>query len=783
MRDARVAVLRVAVGAALACAGPALAARQRERAAVTYVAPPLADVVMDEPPPQSAPVPAGVAAQALSFERVFASPALNGPVPRALRLSPDGRWLTLLRGRADDRERYDLWGMELPGGAWRMLVDSRAIGLGGATTEAEKMQRERLRIGDLTGITGYEWSADSRHLLIPGAGGLALADTGGHVRAITGAEGDVLNATLSPAGRLLSFVRARRLWVVPVDGSGPALAITPEEATGTVHWGEAEFVAQEEMHRYAGAWWAPDEQRIAVARFDEAPVDVVTRAAIGASGTTTFAQRYPLAGSANVGISLWVMGPDGSAPVQVDLGDDPDIYLARVDWAPDGRTLYVQRENRAQTRLDMLAVDPATGAAHVLFTEKARAGAWINLTDHYRFLKDGGLVWWSERDGYGHLWLWQHGDWRQLTRGPWVVTALVGVDEAAGRVFFSATKDDVLAQQIYALDMADPTRIVRLSAPGWSTAASMDRVGHRLIVTRSAPAQPPQTYLADAGGRRLMWIEQNAVGAGHPYAPFLAAHRAPTFGTIRARDGSDLYWRMIVPAGVPAGGRWPVFFSHYGGPGVQVVSRGWTGALAQAVVQAGYIWFELDGRGSANRGVGFESQIHAGMGSVEVEDQLAGVAYLKSLDFVDPARIATYGWSYGGYMTLKLLEAAPGTFAAGVAGAPVTRWELYDTHYTERYLGMPQAPGGVYAKADALGEADRIVDPLLVIHGMADDNVVFENSSELIAKLQGEARPFDMMLYPGQTHAVGGPKISVHLWTTILGFLARHGVTPGAVKN
>ena len=735
---------------------------------------PLADLAGSDPAPESAVPPAGVKQEALSFARVFASPSLNGPAPRALRFSPDGRWLTMLRNRADDRERYDLWGMDRATGHWRMLVDSKAEGLGGALSEAEKMQRERLRIGGLTGIVSYEWSPDCHHLLVPADGGLALADVSGHVKPIKGAEGDLLNATLSRSGRLLSFVRDRRLWVLPVDGRAAPHAITPAETADTVHWGEAEFVAQEEMHRLSGTWWAPGDDRIAVERFDEAHVQVVTRAAIGASGTTTFAQRYPAAGTANAAVSLWVMDADGGHAMQVDLGGDADIYVARVDWAPDGKTLYVQRQNRAQTRLDMLAVDPATGHAHVLFTEHAAEGSWINLSDDYRFLRDGSLIWWSERDGFGHLWRFAQGHWQQLTKGPWMVTALVGVDEAAGRVFFTGTKDDVLAPQVYALDLAAPDKVARLTSPGWFNAASMDGPGHTLIVTRSAPAQPPQTYLADAAGRRLQWIEENRLDAQHPYAPFLAAARKPEFGVLRAADGSELHWKMIVPAGKP-GTRWPVFFSHYGGPSAQVVTRGWASPLQQAVVQAGYIWFELDNRGSANRGVAFESQIHHAMGTVEVQDQLAGAAYLKTLPFVDPAKIATYGWSYGGYMTLKLLEAAPGTFAAGIAGAPVTRWELYDTHYTERYMGMP---GPAYARANALDDATRIADPLLLVHGLADDNVVFDNSSELIARLQGGAIPFEMMLYPGQTHAVGGPKISVHLWETIMAFLARHGVTP-----
>lgn len=714
----------------------------------------------------------------LGFDRVFASPGLNGPVPRGVKLSPDGRWLTLLRNRPDDRERYDLWGYDRTTGQWRMLVDSLKLSSGQALSETEKMQRERLRIGDLKGIVSYDWSADGHALLVPLDGRLYLARLDGTATLIAGVGADPLNAALSAKGHYLSFVRNRRMWVAAVAGGEPQ-AITPVETADTVHWGEAEFVAQEEMNRFDGAWWSPDDSRIAIERFDEANVAVVTRAAIGASGTTTFQQRYPLAGTANVAASLWVMRPDGGARVQVDLGPDHDIYLARVDWARDGRTLYVQRENRAQSRLDMLAVDPATGAAQVLFTETAAPHSWINLTNNYRFLKDGSLIWWSERDGFGHLYRFAHGTWQQLTRGAWVVTALVGVDEAKGRVFFTGTKDDVLAPQVYALDLAHPDQVTRLTEPGWVNGATMDKAGQTLVVSRSSEAQPPQSYIADETGKRIAWVEENRVAGTHPYAPYLAAHRAPQFGTITAADGSLLHWRMITPAMVP-GKRYPVFFSHYGGPNAQVVSRGWTGALAQAIVAQGYIWFELDNRGSANRGVAFESQIWHAMGSVEVADQLAGAAYLKTLDFVDPAKVATFGWSYGGYMSLKLLEAQPGVFAAAIAVAPVTKWELYDTFYTERFLGDPHQVPQVYAASDALEQATLISDPLLLIHGLSDDNVVFDNSSELIARLQGEAVPFEMMLYPGYTHSITGPKIGPHLYGTVFAFLRRHGVT--AVK-
>lgn len=715
---------------------------------------------------------------ALTFERVFASPSLNGPAPRGTKLSPDGRYLTLLRNRAEDRERYDLWGFDREAGTWSMLVDSLKLSSGRVLTEAEKMQRERQRIGDLKGIVTYEWSADGKSLLVPVDGELFLAGIDGSTRRIEGTKGGELNPKLGPKGRAIAFVRDRALWTAPVDGSAAPRMVTPAESGETVHWGEAEFVAQEEMGRATGFWWSPDESRIAVERFDEAKVGIVTRAAIGAEGTSVYDQRYPVAGSPNAEVSLWVMSPDGSGRVQVDLGADKDIYLARVDWAPDGKTLYVQRQNRVQTVLDMLAVDPATGASRVLFTEKAAAKSWVNLSDNYRFLNDGSLVWWSERDGYGHLWHLQDGKWRQLTKGEWVVTGLAGIDQKAGKVFFSGTKDDIGATQAYMIDLKAPAKVTRLTDPAFVNAVTMDSKGQTLLVSRSSDGQPPQSYIADAAGKRLAWIEENRVEGAHPYAPFLASHRPAQFGTIPAADGTPLHWIMITPPLEP-GRKYPVFTYHYGGPTAQVVTKGWQGALAQAIVDKGYIYFAIDNRGSENRGVRFASALYRAMGSVEVEDQLAGADYLKTLPFVDPARISTFGWSYGGYMTIKMLQANPGAYAAGIAVAPVTKWELYDTHYTERYLGDPRREPQVYTASNALADTGRIKDPLLVIHGMADDNVVFENASAVIAKMQGEAVPFEMMLYPGYTHRISGPVVSRHLYETIFRFLDRNDAGSG----
>ena len=649
-----------------------------------------------------------------------------------------------------------------------MLVDSKTLGTGAELSEAEKMQRERDRsLTGKRGILTYDWSPDGKSILVPIDGDLYLASLDGAARRLTNTPGGELNPVVSPDAGYVSFVRDQNLWVQPLAG-GEARAITTGGG-GTVHWGEAEFVAQEEMDRRTGYWWSPDERRIAVERFDEAPVQVATRAAIGATGTKVYEQRYPASGTPNVLVGLYVMNPDGTGRVKVDLGTDRDIYLARVNWSPDGAALYVQRQNRAQTMLDLLRVDPATGAAMLVFTEKAAAKSWINLSNGFRPLRDGSLIWWSERDGHGHLYRWRKGKWTQLTKGDWEVAGLIGVDEESGRLFFAGNKDGVLERHVYWVDLAAPGVVTRLTEPGWWNNAVIDGASGQMIVTRSNRAQPPQAYLADADGERTLWVNENKVAGDHPYAPYLASHEPTTYGTIKADDGTTLHWQMITPT-LEAGKRHPVFFQHYGGPHSQTVDRQWANPLQQYLVDRGWIVFQIDNRGSANRGKAFEDHLWRAMGSIEVADQRAGANYLKTLPFVDAAKIATFGWSYGGYMTIKMLEADPGLYAAGVAGAPVTDWALYDTHYTERYMGDPKRDAKAYAASAAIADAPKITDPLLIVHGMADDNVFLDNTTALAAKLQESNVRFEMMLYPGKTH---GAAREVHPWTTILDFLHR----------
>ena len=732
-----------------------------------------------------APPRASGEAPVLTLERIMGSPALAGPVPRGLALSPDGKLATLLEPRADDRDRYDLWALDTATGARRMLVDSTKFG-GGEVSEEEKMRRERARVGGTRGVISYAWAPDSKSLLVPIDGDLYLAAAAdGSVRRLTDTATTELDARISPRGRFVSFVRDQNLFLLDCD-SGAERALTTDGA-GPVSWGSAEFVAQEEMDRREGHWWSPDDTMLVVARVDETDVRMVPRAAIGADGTRVFVQRYPRAGTPNARVELCLFRTDagGTMPVKLDLGPDTDIYVARVDWTPDSKAILVQRQSRDQKRLDLLEFDAATGAGKTRFTETSPT--WVNLSGDLRVLDDGRLLWTSERDGHRHLFVERDGRLEQVTSGGWGIEQVVGIDEKKGTVFFTAGIDAPIEKHLHAVDLpaagARAAAARRLTEPGGWHEVSMDKSGTRAIITRSTPTQPPQTFLAAADGKRIAWIEENRVEGNHPYAPFLGHHVPPEFGTLAADDGTPLHYSHLRPRLAP-NQRAPALVIVYGGPGVgPLAARRWGNAVSQWFVQRGWHVFSLDNRGTSGRGKAFEDPIHLAMGDVEVRDQKVGVDWLRSRADVDPTRIVVHGWSYGGYMVLRLLAAHPGLFAAGASGAPVTDWALYDTHYTERYLGNPALDQGPYERSGVLGVAGSIADPLLLIHGMADDNVVFENTTALVARLQKEGTLFEVMVYPGQTHGISGAPDRIHLWRTIADFFDRRLRLPAAPRR
>ena len=720
-----------------------------------------------------------VHAERLTIERIFADPDLNGPAPRALKIAPDGTRVTFLRGREDDQNQLDLWEYDIEAGEARRLVDSTALGERRELSDAEKARRERERIAQLKGIVSYRWSPDSHKLLFSVDERLWLYDRvakeADRLRALTPKGFEVNDAKVSPRGGFVSFVSRQNLYVIDLE-RGLTYQLT-KDGGGAIHNGEAEFVAQEEMDRTTGYWWSPDDSAIAFERYDESKVDVVERTEVHADRSTTIRQRYPAAGRPNVDLRLGLVSPRSTRVRWIDLGPDKDIYLARVDWLPDGRRLAFQRQSRDQQRLDLVMVEAKDLRQTPLLSETS--ATWVNLHDDLRFLaNDDAFVWASERDGYKHLYLYGlDGKLRHaLTRGEWDVDKLLALDEARGRVYFAANRTDPLQQQVHAvrLDGTDAAAAPRISnGDGWHDAVFGERAS-AYVDTWSDPSTPPQVSLRKADGSLIAWIERNMLEPGHPYRPYKDAFIEPAFGTLASADGQALHYRLYRPAGFDSARQYPVFMTYYGGPGRQYVTRAWGAHFEQYMAQQGYVVFALDNRGAPRRGRRFSDAIFHELGKVEVADQMAGVAWLAAQPWVDARRIGIFGWSYGGYQTLMLLARHPDAFAAGVAVAPVTDWSLYDTHYTERYLGTPQANPEGYRRSGVLHWLDGIpADKLLLVHGMADDNVLFANSTRLMAALQQRGVQFELMAYPGGKHGLSTPAMKTHVHTLIADFFER----------
>ena len=714
-------------------------------------------------------------ASELTLERIFDSPSLDGSAPMSLKVAPDGERVTFLKGKQEDYDQLDLWEYHIATGETRLLFDSNALGAGEEElSDEEKSRRERMRLRG-KGIVSYQWSQDGKALLFPIGGDVYYHRIGQEgVQRLLDTEAFETDIKLSPKGNYISFVREQNLFVKHI-ASGVETAITTEGG-GLIKFGMAEFVAQEEMGRMTGYWWSPDERYIAFTKVDETPVEVATRAEIYADDIKMVSQRYPYAGTNNVDIALAVQSIESGERRWIDLGGNKDIYIARGQWMPNSEAFTYQWQSRNQQVLELRRWNVKDASQSTLLTETSNT--WVNLHNDLRFIAGADtFIWASERDGFKHLYVYSNQGklLRQLTRGEWMVDEVDAIDKDKGVVYFTGRKDTVLERHLYQVPLAggEITRVTPLTG---SHSINFADDASIYIDTVSTINHPPQVSLHRADGERLTWLEENALDDQHPLTPYMTHWVKPEFGSFVSDEGVKIHYRLYKPANLKP--KNPAIVYLYGGPHVQVVENSWwgqRGLLMQYWVSQGYVVFSIDNRGSANRGVAFESSIYKKMGSLEVRDQVAGAKFLAGLPFVDAKRIGVHGHSYGGYMTLMSMFKAGDVFAAGVAGAPVTEWRLYDTHYTERYMGDPRVDGDAYTASSVFPYAEGLKGPLLIVHGMADDNVLFSHSTRLYRHLQLMGKPFEVMDYPGEKHGISSEKsIRQHYAETVINFFNRY---------
>lgn len=740
------------------------------------------------------------AANMLSIDRIYGEPALSGKAPVGLKLSPDGKRLTFLRGLATQSQVLDLWQVDIKTGKESLLVSAQTL-TGGVEvlSDAEKARRERQRIASLQGIVEYQFSDDGQQLLFPLNGAIYIYSiTDAKAVRVTDPElGAVSDAKFSPKGRYISYVRAQNLYLTALSDR-KEIALTTQGG-GPISYGVAEFVAQEEMARFTGYWWAPDESHIAVQRVDETPVLIEKRFEIYADRTEVIEQRYPRAGTSNVHTELWLVPlANPKLPKQVDLNspdiDGKDFYLSRVQWA-DKDALSFQIQSRNQRRLELRMADANTGAARLLLAETSES--YINLHDQLHFfasapkaLAKGSaapFLWSSEASGYQHLELRAFNGEKlaQLTEGAFEMESLLAVDAERGLIYLSGNRGDLQQRHIYRLDL-NAAIVAKTSAERAKALTQLSKAEgtHTAVFARDASVYvsaysdvltPPQVSLYRADGKLIKQIEANSVSGEHPLAAFKANLIAPEFGELKNGE-QTLSYRVFKPHNFDAAKKYPALVYTYGGPGVQVLQRQWDGRwgmLMQYFAQQGYVVFNLDNRGSTRRGKAFESAIYRQMGGPDVADQLSGIRWLGQQSYVDAKRIGVFGWSYGGYMSLHIMAQGGDLLAAGAAGAPVTDWGLYDTHYTERYMDLPSLNKQGYQQGTVFAQLPGLRARLLLVHGMADDNVLFSHSTQLMSKLQAAGTPFDLMTYPGMKHGASDNATRRHVFGGIAQFFQR----------
>ncbi|MFY9530728.1 MAG: S9 family peptidase [Candidatus Acidiferrales bacterium] len=720
---------------------------------------------------QTVPSPA----KQLTVERIHSGPSLNGELVEGMQWSPDGKRVSFFQTTGEGASaKTELGAVDAANGEKHILVDAAKL--------ATLLQPEKGQPTQATGLgrvapENYIWSSDSNELLFKSGGRLVWLDLRTmFTKTLVSGGNEVQDPKFSPDGRWVTFVRDSNLWIANVM-NGELKPLT-RGGSEEILKGQLDWVYPEELDLGTAYWWSPDSQQIAFLEFDERPVTKYPIIDLNTGGVES--TRFPQAGEANPIARVGVVPLTGGEPKWMDTGKDTDVYLARVDWVPDSKHLAIQRLNRAQTKLELLLADAATGASRTVLTETDNY--WINLSDEsLRFFADGRrFLWTSERTGFRHLYLYDI-DGKllgQLTHGDWEVTGIEGfgpgggnsfaLDERHGYVYFISNKDNAVERHLYRLSLADKS-VSRVTGEAGTHEVMIAPDAGAFVDTFSNAMTPPRQDLYRIDGTRVTVINEDRV----PELP--AYHLSPVeFLSVRAGDGTLLHALMIKPPDFDPSRKYPVLVYVYGGPHAQEVRNAWDEHYFlwhQLMAQKGYIIFKLDNRGSYGRGHNFETPLYHHFGKIELVDQLAGVSYLKSLPYVDPARIGIWGWSYGGFMTLTAMFDAPQIFKAGVAAAPVTDWRLYDTIYTERYMARPQENADGYRDSSPVSHSSQLRGKLMIIHGTGDDNVHFANTAELLSRFIEEGRYPEIMIFPGRGHPINDAPASILLFNRMTKFL------------
>lgn len=762
----------VALLSALASACSPPAAAPAPRAAAQAPAMP-ASPAAPAGPDAARPRILGPEASAVSLDRIakFGEPGWH--IPRAFSFSPDGKLLTYLMSETRD-EQMALFAFDLQTKTQTLLVRASDILKNGNRLSREEELRQERQRKRIQGVTAYAWARRAPVMLLPHGGDVFVRSASGAITRLTETPAPEIDPQICEGGEKVVFVRGSELFVVDV-ATKRETQLTRGAPEGVTR-GLSDFNGQEEFEEPSGFWLSPGCDRVAFLEVDERGVASYPVLGYRDGKPDLMQQRYPEAGQKNPAVragildlktkkTTWLSFPKGK--------ENEERYLGRFSWSPDGKALWLQTLDREQKRLALLRADPASGALAEVVVETSPT--WVEFAGMRHLERSPRFLWTSVVDGHQHLELRDAATGARaarLTSGAWDVHGIASVDEERGRVLFTGSRDTPLESHLYAVPLAggEPARPTRLTKERGDHHTHARRDGRLYLDIHSAIDRAPKIDIRDADGA--------AVGAiATPPDPEVEALRLRPLElvSLKGPSGDTLHGALLKPRAMEAGKRYPVVVMVYGGPGAQAVRNRWSPRLVwQHLADRGFVVFELDNRGTAGRGPAFEAPIYGKLGEVELADQVAGVEYLKTLPFVDGSRVGIYGHSYGGTLAALALFKAPEHFKVGVSGSPVTDWRLYDTGYTERFMGLPAKNGAGYKATSLLEMAPGLRGKLLLVHALMDENVHFQHTAELIDALVAADRTFDLLVLPGERHGYRNPGTKRYVNRRVIDYFVEH---------
>ena len=631
-------------------------------------------------------------------------------------------------------------------------------GLKALPTVSEKTART------LSRQTQFEMNPDRSAVLIDYENDLYHCTlNGGPALRLTSSPGKEKYSTFSPSGKFVAFVREKNLYVVDI-ATQTERALTSDGGK-TIANGEADWVYCEEVFSHPRTfWWSPDSSAIVFLQFDDRPVNEFT--VVNDVGKKQDAEvgPYPKAGEPNPKVKIGVVSAAGSEVRWIGLDSYTEgMYLVtRLGWMPDSERIYFCVQDRAQTWLDFNVAPKPRGQSSQLFRETTQA--WVEPPENPTFLADGAFLLFSERTGWKHLYLYdKNGQLKHaVTTGQWEARRLYQVDEKNGWIYFTATRDSNIAENLYRVKI-DGSGIDQLTKLPGDHYVNVSPNGKYFIDTYSNIATPTQVALYATDGTQIRMLDTNPVYEREEYR----------FGTyeqfqIEMSDGFLLEASLIKPPDFDGSKRYPVWFMTYGGPHSPTISDAWRDGRARdhMLARMGMLVFQCDPRSASGKGACSAWSAYKQLGVQELKDIEEALDWLKKQPYVDGSRIGMSGHSYGGFLTAYALTHSK-SFVGGIAGAPVTDWHLYDTIYTERYMDVPQNNPQGYEKTSVIEAAKNLHGRLFVVHGAIDDNVHLENTFKLVHALQQADKEFELMIYPQSRHGIGG----IHYNRLVLNFI------------